>query len=200
MTTRRSAGAAIALFTTGCSSLLEPIETTTVAALLDQLPGDVPRAARPRGVLLVQVPTCRPAYDTTRMAYSLRPHHLDVYARHEWAERPGQMLQPLLVRTLEAAGCCNAVLAAPQPGAYDFSLRTGIHELVQDFAVDPPRARVALRIVLAGRDRVVATHAIDVAEPMNAKNAAAGVEAANVAVARALREVAQKLTEALAVS
>jgi len=144
------------------------------------------------------VPACRPVYDTTRIAYSLRPHQVDFYAHHEWAERPAQMLQPLLVRTLEAANCCTTVVAAPYPGVADFSLRTELRDIVQDFAVDPPRVRLALRIDVAGRERPLATHDVEADEPMRARNAEAGVEAANAAIARALRAIAQQVVDALA--
>jgi cholesterol transport system auxiliary component len=186
----------LAWLTTGCSSVLAPVQSPATA-LIDRLPADVPRAARTRGVLLLNEPTCRPAYDTTHMAYSSREHQVDFFARHEWAERPGQMLQPLLARTLEAAHCCTAVVAPPYSGAYDFSLRTEVGELLQDFTVAPPRLRLALRIVLADRTRILASREFAVAEPMHRADAEAGVDAANVAVAKALSGIAQAVVDAL---
>jgi cholesterol transport system auxiliary component len=197
MTTRRAAAVHLAWLTSGCSSLLAPADTP-VAALIDRLPEDVPRAARPRGVLLVTTPTCRPVYDTTRMAYSLRPHEIDFFARHEWAERPGQMLHPLLVRTLEAARCCTAVVTPPHTGAYDFILRSEITGLVQDFATRAPQLRLALRVTLSDPARVLAVHDFALAEPLRQENPQAGVEAANEAVAKALRAIAQMVIDALA--
>jgi ABC-type uncharacterized transport system auxiliary subunit len=197
MTTRRAAVAQLAWLTSGCSSLLAPVDTSTSVAMIDKLPDDIPKAVRSRGVLLVAMPTGREAYDTTRMAYSLRPHHLDFYARHEWAERPVQMLQPLLVRTLEAARCSSVVLATGAANV-DYTLRTHVGELVQDFATEPPRVRLRLSIVLSARDKPLLAQEIEIAEAMRAKNAEAGVEAANNAVAKALRAVAQKVIDALA--
>lgn len=194
MTTRRAAAVHLAWLASGCSSLLAPVDAPA-AALIDRMPDDVPRAARARGVLLVPAPTCRPVYDTTRMAYSLRPHEIDSFERHEWAERPGQMLHPLLVRTLEATHCCTAVVMPPYTGAYDFVLRTAIDELVQDFAVHPPQFRLALRITLSDPVRVLAVRNLAFAEPMRQENASAGIEAANEAVAKALRAIAQAVIE-----
>lgn len=197
MTTRRAAAVQLAWLASGCGSVLAPVDAPT-AALVDRLPGDLPRADRPRGVLLVPGPTCRPVYDTTRMAYRLRPHEVDFFEKHEWAERPGQMLHPLLVRTLEAARCCTAVVTPPHTGAYEFVLRTEIGELVQDFAGRPPQLRLALRITLGDPARVLATRDLAFAEPMRAENAPAGVEAANQAVAQALRAIAQVVVDSRA--
>jgi cholesterol transport system auxiliary component len=193
---RRHAAAALAAFTGGCT-LLAPVDTSVTTSMIDQVPADPPLAQRPAGVLLVYPPECRPAYDTTRMAYSTRPHELAFYARHEWGERPGQMLLPLVVRTLQETHCCGAVATAPYVGAFAFTLRTEVHELVQDFGVDPPQLRIALRILVGDRERVIATGDIQVTEPMRQKNAEAGVEAANIAVATALRLVAQKVVQVL---
>lgn len=197
MTTRRAAAVQLAWLASGCSSVLAPVDTPA-QALIDRIPDRVPHAARPRGVLLVPAPTCRPAYDTTRMAYRLRPHEVDFFERHEWAERPGQMLHPLLVRTLEAARCCAAVVAPPHTGAYDFVLRTQVDELVQDFTVRPPQLRLALRITLGTPARTLAVRDVAFAEPMRQENAPAGVEAANEAAAKALRAIAQAVIDLLA--
>jgi cholesterol transport system auxiliary component len=195
MTTRRAAVAHLAWLTGlteltgGCSSLLPPPEPAPVLALIDKLPADLPQAARARGVMLVLPPMCRPVLDTTRMAYSTRAHQIDYFARHEWAERPAQMLQPLIVRTLRAARCCTAVVAAPYAGAFDFSLRTELRELLQDFTTTPPQLRFALRVELSDRTRTLAAQDLEFSETMHAQNAEAGVDAANEAVAQALRAI-----------
>lgn len=198
MRTRRAAVLQIACVATGCSGLLPPADAPPALALLDQLPAHVSPAAHARGVMLALVPTCRPAYDTTRMAYTPAPHELAFFARHEWAERPAQMLQPLLVRTLQAARCCTAVVAAPHSGPHDFSLRTQLRELVQDFSADPPLLRLALRIEIEDRTRTLAARDLAFTEPLRERNAEAGVAAANDAVARALLAVARLVTQALA--
>jgi ABC-type uncharacterized transport system auxiliary subunit len=202
MTTRRTAAfhlAWLASFANGCSSVLAPMDAPAALALIDPLPRDIPRAAHALGgVMLVQTPTCRPVYDTTRMAYTLGAHQVEFFARHAWAERPAQMLQPLLVRTLEAARCCTAVIAAPYAGAYDFSLHTELHELVQDFSASPAQLRLSLRIAIRQGMRALAVHDLEFVEPLRERNAEAGVTAANDAVAKALRAVAQHVIQALA--
>lgn len=172
----------------------DPPMTTS---LLDQPPADVPRRAPTRATLLVFPPEARPAIDTTQMAYTLRPHHIAYFAQNQWGETPPQMLQPLLVRTLDATGAFAAVVTPPYDGAATLALRTEFTELVQDFAQDPPVLRLALRVRLSDESagRVLGTHEIRVDEAMLQKNPAAGVQAANDALAKALRALAAFVLE-----
>ena len=174
----------------GCA-LLAPEDPDVSTALLDQLPADVPRARCAPAVLAVQRPEARPVYDTVQMAYTQRAHQVAFFARHQWAETPGQMLHPLLVRTLEGTGCFGAVLSGSGAGA-THTLRTEIMELVQDFTQDPPVLRLSLRLSLAaqGSAHPPAQRGIAVTEPMQQKGPLAGVDAANLAVAHALQQAA----------
>jgi ABC-type uncharacterized transport system auxiliary subunit len=195
MTTRRLALVQLACVTAGCSSLLGPGNTPATAALIDALPERIPKAARTRGVLFVSRPSCRAAYDTTRMAYRVREHELAYFADHEWAERPAQMLHPLIVRTLGQTACCTAVIASPV-ARHDVIVNVDIRELVQDFSVDPPRLRLALGVVVVADGRTLAAHDIERAVAMRATNAEAGAAAANTACAQALEELAAAVISA----
>jgi len=168
-----------------------------VTALLDAMPAQVPHRAQGQAMLLVLAPQARSAVDTTQMAYSLRPHELAYFARHQWAETPPQMLQPLLVRTMEATGAFTAVVTPPQTGRISLELRTEIVDLVQDFTADPPVLRLALRATLSDEaaNRTIATREWTVRQPMAAKTPAAGVLAGNAALARMLRELAAFVLE-----
>jgi cholesterol transport system auxiliary component len=187
-----------ALFATMLSAVLAgcafapAADPPVTSSLLDQVPMQVPHRVMGTGTLLVFAPEARPAIDTAQMAYSLRPHHLAYYAQNQWAETPPQMLQPLLVRTLEATGAFRAVVASPHTGAYAVGLRTEMTELVQDFAQEPPVVRLTLRVRLndGSANRVLATREITVKQPMQQKGPQAGVAAANSAMAQALEQVA----------
>lgn len=162
------------------------------SALIDQVPTTLPHAARGPLTLLVLPPQARPAYDTTQMAYSLRPHHIAYYARNQWGETPPHMLQPLLVRTLEGTGGFRAVLTPPLAAGASHELHTELLDLVQDFGAEPPVLRMSLRAQLhavEGR-RAVATREFRVQEPMREKSPAGGVAAANLAAQQVLRELA----------
>jgi len=175
----------------GCT-LLPPPDPPPAIALLDKLPDDIPQASCRSPVVRVERPEARPAYDTTRMAYTQQPHQIAYFSRHEWGERPPQMLHPLLVRALEATVCLRTIVP-PDVGPAAYVLRTDVQELTQDFTQEPPQARLALRVrwLDAGTGQLIGPRQITQSEPMRQKNPVAGVQAANEATAKALREVAR---------
>lgn len=182
--------AALCLLIAGCA--IEPAEPARTNALLDQLPAELPQRARSDRTLIVFPAQARPALDTQQMAYTQAPHQIAYFARHQWAETPPQMLGPLLVRTMEATGAFRAVVAPPHTTQAAIGLRTEILELVQDFSARPPVLRLALRVRVEDEatGRVLGTREIAVAQPMHDATPTAGVQAANAAMAQALRELA----------
>jgi cholesterol transport system auxiliary component len=175
----------------GCA--LAPAEPPITSSLLDQMPAELPRRTASPTTLIVFPPEARPAVDGTPMAYTLRAHHLAYFAHNQWAESPPQMLQPLLLRTLEATGAFAAVVTPPHRTTGTLGLRVEIVELVQDFSQEVPVLRFALRARLGdeGANRVIATREFRVDEAMQQKTPAAGVVAANAGVARVLGELAR---------
>ena len=180
----------------GCALVAAP-ETESSKAVLSKLPAEIPRREASRITLLLLTPEAKPIYDTTQMAYSLRPYEVAYFRNHEWGATPAQMLQPLLVSTLEQTGYLRAILTPPYAGSYSYSLRTEIVEFVQDFASDPAALRLLLRLRLSddATGRLVATREISLREPMQQKSPSAGVVAANEATAKALQEIARFVLE-----
>lgn len=179
----------------GCA--IAPAEPAITTSMLDQLPAEVPHRAASALALVVFPPDAQPAVDTVQMAYATKPHQIAYYTRNEWAETPPQMIQPLLLRTLEATGAFHAVVPPPAAGMPALALRTDVVELVQDYTREPPVLRLALRVRL-GDERshaVLGTREIAVQEAMQQAGPEAGVHAANAAIAKALREVAQFVLE-----
>jgi cholesterol transport system auxiliary component len=166
-------------------------------ALLDTLPAAMPRAPAGPHAIAVLRPDARPLLDTTQMAFRARPHEVGAFALHRWAETPAEMLHPLLVRTLERSGRFAAVLVPPGAGAARFALRTELLELVQDFTVVPPVLRLALRVRVSEQasGRVLAVREIVRVQTMAQGTPAAGVQAANTALADALAELAALVLE-----
>lgn len=181
----------------GCSLFLPAPEAPTVISLIDQVPAQLPHRAAGAATLLVLTPEARPAIDSTQMAYTLRPHHIAYFAHNQWAETPAQMLQPLLVRTMESTGAFAAVLTPPQTGSPRYALRCEILDLVQDYTQEPPVLRLALRVQLSDESaqRMLATREWTLREPMAEKTPRGGVLAANAAMAQALREMAGLVLE-----
>jgi len=176
----------------GCA-LMSPAQVESTKAVLNKLPGELQQQATRAATLLVFPPETRPVYDTTQMAYTTRAYQVAYFSRHEWAETPSQMLQPLLVTTLRHTRAFSAVLMPPHVGRVSYTLRSEIVELLQDFMTQPATLRLGLRIELSDdtTGRVIASTDIVLREPMQQQTPEAGVVAANEAVAKALQEVAR---------
>ncbi len=184
--------AALSVTTLPRCALLSPANVEMTTAMLEKMPQQLPHRDPHPATLLVFGPEAKPVYDTTQMAYTLRPYHVAYFSHHQWGEKPPQMLQPLLVRTLETTGYFSAVVTPPYTGRYTYSLRTEILDLVQDFSLEPATLRLTLHLRLTDdtANRVVASKEISLSEPMREKAPYAGVVAANDAMAKALQEIA----------
>jgi cholesterol transport system auxiliary component len=189
--------AALALLLVSACAPLSPRQAQIEKHMLDQLPAGLPQASMRAASLLLLPSGTEAAYDTTQIAYTEMPHRIAYFSRHEWVATPSQMLQPLLQRMLERAHYFRAVLTPPYAFHYGYALQAGILELVQDFSADPPLVRIALHAQLldGASNRVLATREIAAQVSLRERTPDAGVEAANQAVAQALRQLAGFLLE-----
>jgi len=189
-------GAVFALSLAGCALLSAPPPQPS-KQMLNKMPPEVPQRSSQGAVLVVYPPQTRPVYDTTEMAYMTRPYEIAYFSQHEWAEPPAQMLQPLLVGTLQNTHFFSAVLTPPYAGRHSYALRTEISELIADFTSEPAALQLSLRFQLSegAAGAVVATRDISIREPMQQKTPYAGVVAGNDATAKALKELASFVLE-----
>jgi cholesterol transport system auxiliary component len=179
-----------ALLLAGCS-LISPPKPQPASAILSKVPANLPREAGLESTLLIAPPEVSSAYDTKQMAYSQMPYQIAYYRDNEWAATPGEMIQPLLVRTLQQTGMFRAVLTPPETGHADYALRTKVTELLQDYTAGTPVLRLTVHFqLLDGVGHALADREIRVQEAMQDSNSYAGVTAANDALAKALREAA----------
>jgi cholesterol transport system auxiliary component len=188
---------ALSVPTASSCALLSPAKIETKKQVLNKIPPALPQQETRAITLLVFPPETKPIYDTTQMAYTIRPYQVAYFSRHEWSETPSRMLQPLLVRTLQNTHYFRAVLTPPYSGRYTYSLRTEILELTQDFTSEPATLQLSLRLQLSNdaANRVIATKEISLREPMQQRTPYAGVVAANDATAKALQKVAEFVLE-----
>ena len=180
-----------ALLLAGCS-LISPPKSEPATAILSKVPDNVPHEAGVESTLLIARPEASPAYNTTKMAYSEKPYQIAYYRDNQWAGTPGEMIQPLLARTLEQTGMFRTVLTPPETGHTDFALRTEVSELLQDYTASTPMLKLVLHVqLLNGSGQALAEREISEQEPMRDSNSYAGVNAANDALAKALTEAAR---------
>lgn len=178
---------------TSCS-LLSPVKTKPASAYeIDQIPTYVPQKKKHAVNILVLLPDEVTAYNTTSMAYTLRPYEISYYSQSRWSETPAQMLLPLLVQTLQKTNYFQAVLTPPFGGKYDYTLVTQILRLEQDFTHTPAALVFVVRAQLnqISSDRMIATKEIRVVQPMMRNDAYSGVVAANQAVEKILKQMAE---------
>lgn len=191
----RPALIACAAFLSGCT-LFSPINVDTKKNVLNNIPLDLRSERTHAATLLVMEPETMPAYATTQMAYSTQAHQIAYFTKNEWAETPSQMIQPLIVQTLRNTHYFSEVLSPPDFGRHTFGLRIEILELKQDFTSEPAMLRLAMRISLSrATNQVVASKQLSVSQPMSEKTPYAGVVAANEAMPKLLRELAEFVVE-----
>ncbi|MGC2520270.1 MAG: ABC-type transport auxiliary lipoprotein family protein, partial [Burkholderiales bacterium] len=143
-------------------------------------------------VLLVSTPQARPGFDTAQIAYVRQAHELDYFAKSRWADTPSRMLAPLLAQALEQTRGFQSVVESASAVASDLRLDTELIRLQQDFATTPSQVRLTLRAQLVdvrGR-RVIAAREFDEVESAPNENAYGGVIAANRALQRVLKQLA----------
>lgn len=174
-------------------SFLSPVAVTPPQKhMISQTPGHVSVAKHPRGVLLVSFPDTQPVFNTTKMAYTNSKYTVAYFSQHEWAETPAQMLQPLLVKTLEGSHTFRAVVTPPYSGQFDYSLQTQIISLQQNFLQKPAMLNLVVRAQLLknSSNRLLASKVFSISEPMPSESPEGGVYAANQASVRLLKELA----------
>lgn len=189
-----AAGICIAI--QGCA-FLSPPKVDIEKSVLNQLPAAVPSRDTGAGTVLVFPPATMPVYDTVLMAYRTEPREVAYFSQRQWGATPSQMIQPLLVTTLENTHAFRIVLAPPYTGPYEYSLRTEVLDLIQDFTPKSATLVLSLRFQLAGygEGEVIATRNVSVREPMLQMNSRSGVIAANEATAKALKQMAEFVLE-----
>lgn len=134
---------------------------------------------------------CAPQ-DPTQIAFTKRLYEVNYFTLNRWGEPPGQMLQPLLVQTLQNTHHFRTVAQAPFIGQYDYVLNTQILKLIQDFRFCPAilKLKVSAQIIKVTNGRVVATDVFEVEERLPVNPPYGGIVAANRAVAKVLEAIA----------
>jgi len=160
---------------------------------ISTLPHVMPDYYHSAETILILEPNGNPIYDSTDIAYTLRPFQIAYFAKNHWAATPSVMIQQLMVKTLENTRHFKAVVAPPFVGKYDLVLNTQLVELQQDFTVCPSEIHLTFRAELSrtSTNRTIAMKEFSVVEPALQDSPYGGVYATNLAVAKVLDELAQ---------
>jgi len=188
---------ALSLLLTGCTGLQAPKVENTHLYALDARPT---ASTRPpiEQVLSIGMPTAWPGYDTPQIAYQRQPLELEYFVTHRWADDPARLLRPLLTQALEPA--FRAVVPSPGTVTADIRLDTELIRLQQNFASQPSRTEVILRVQLTDlrNKKIIASKMFEASEPSSSEDAYGGVIAANLALQRVLEQVTEFCAQAAA--
>ncbi len=174
----------------GCSFLSPVKPDSQQSYMLTKVPVVAKRTKRPF-TLLVGQPDTRPVYNTSQMAYTVRPYQIAYFSQNRWAETPSQMLESLLVQTLQKTNFFRAVLTPPYTGNYTFLLNTQITEFQQDYTLRPAVFRMSVQAELNrfATNQLIASKTFSSTVPIGGGNPYAGVFAANIASAAILKQI-----------
>jgi cholesterol transport system auxiliary component len=151
-----------------------------------------PAATTPAPSVLVNSVRAAPGLEGTRMAYQREANRLDYYARNRWVDTPAAMLQPLVVKALEAHGGFAAVVQGPAAVQAQRRLDLDLTQFVQDFSHTPSRMRVSVRaqVIASATQKVLATRVFETQIATTSEDARGGVDAANRALVELLPPLA----------
>ena len=163
--TRLALPAALCLIASACVGG-RPIHYYTI-----DYPAQAPVAAKPDGaVLLVGRITVPEALQDSRIRFRAGGNEVGAYEYHRWTERPGVVVQDLLLHALRTSGRFRQVQEASSAAAGDFVVRGRLYEFSE---IDDPRlqSRVSLRLELLNRKSglVVWDHHYERDEPVDGK-------------------------------
>ena len=161
--------------------------------ILKAIPENVAKKRTRPITIYVANPETVAAFNTTQMAYSMRRFHVGYFSQNQWAETPSQMLQPLLIESLQKTHFFHAVVPASYSGYYDYILSTEILNLIQDYRQRPVKTKITVRAQLTRvtTNKVVATKQIAVWTPLAQYTPYGGVVAANQAMVEVLSQITE---------
>lgn len=188
----------------GCSVLLPPSqEALHMYQLQLKAPlgnvASIPPEAR-QGAVVVEYPQVAAGYDTAAMAYRRTPWEIRYYSLSRWVDEPARMLREALTCALNQLGPFRSAFDAPAGINADYSLRTELVRLEQDFSnTSPSRERLVVRVQLVdlARGALLASQVLELNVTAPSEDAYGGVVAANTALQQLAAEVVSLCRKAL---
>ncbi len=160
--------------------------------MVNAMPVNFKPVPKTRAIILVATPETSPIYNTSRIAYTVKPYQIGYYSQHQWAETPSQMFLPLLSQSLEKTHAFEAVVVSPYIGSYDYVLNTQI-EKMQLNSLNQQAGYFELviqaQIISVRTARTIATREFTIHEPIGMVTPYNGVIAANTAMAKILTQI-----------
>jgi len=160
--------------------------------LLDWSGNQQAAAINPEGPRLLIAPVRAAAgFESSDMVYIRHPHQLEHFANHRWVDAPARMLEPLLLQAALDSGLFKSVAASGSGTQVDLRLDTTLLQLQQVCAAQASELQMSLRVQLVdvAAARLLASELLSISEPLSEAKPAAGVEAANRALAKLMSQL-----------
>jgi len=176
---------------TSCS-IFSPLKNNATTYRLTATPHPICQYSNRHNLVVAPVQSV-PIYNTNLIAYSTHPYQIAYFAKNTWAATPADMLQPLIIETLQNTHYFHAVNSSQMTGHYDYILNTQLIELQQNFYPAYSVVRLTLRaqLVSAAHGYIIAAKEFSVTETAPQNTPYGGVIAANHATTRLLAQLAQ---------
>ena len=191
-------------FLMSCNALLtkEPLQTNYYS--LELTKSNTPSNANNNQktmlpTLTVNTPKAAAGFDSHRMLYTRNTHQIEHFARNEWVDTPANMLQSLLMESLENTGDFKAVMLKTSAIKSEIKLESQVVTLIQNFDAKPSKVDFGLRVSLINSEtnQVIASQLFMEQVIAKSDTPAGGVSAANEAVNIALQKVGLFVKQAL---
>lgn len=182
------------VFLVSACSVFSPIPNTPLTEyVLDSIPHSIPKRQPHRLTLYVSQPEANTLFNTALMAYKVKPHELNYFSKNRWAATPAQMLQPLIMQTLQKTHYFRVVGGTGMAGNFDLMLNTHILDFQQEFFTHSSLVTVTIRaeIIKVSTNQIIATKEFSAVERAPQNTPYGGVIAANRATAKILAELAR---------
>jgi cholesterol transport system auxiliary component len=141
--------------------------------------------------ILVNQPRANAIYNSPRMIYIPACYQIQYFSQNRWADTPTQMLQSLIINSLQNTGYFQAIINTPSTTYYDWVLNTQLLSFQQEFIIFPSRFRISIRAQLidAHSRHVIATQDFVVSQIAAHDDPYGGALAANLATQKILNEI-----------
>lgn len=177
------------LVLSSCASNIQPPKTYQLT-MVSQQPTNLKPTSKN---LLVSMPQAAAGYQGINLLYKTQDYQLASYTRNVWNAPPNEMLQPLIVKSLQNNGYFRAVVPAPNPATTDLRLDVTLIELQQNYTQKPSCIEMIVNATLTNDQNftAIASRSFSAMIPAEIDTPYGGVVAAN----RASLQILEALTQ-----
>jgi len=182
----------ICLFLISSCSVFSPVKVPNQKQfMLSELPIVDSAPVLHGKVLVVTSPIIFSPFATRGIAYISQKQQISYFSKSVWAAAPADMLQLLIIQSLQKTNHFNAVIKPHFVNQYDFVLHTWVTELDEDLTGIKPVFKITIQAVLFDRakQKVVGIKDFHAESVLNDSSIYSAIISANQAMAIVLKQL-----------